>query len=250
MNLQFFFFEGDLRKLEAVTTVEMVKFVENTRGGVIFFSTKGKRSSADMMSGGDFDGDIYKIIYNKEILKYITTPDHEPYTADSVPVPPVTPQKQSQPNVRVMSRPPSFILPTPTRTEHETPSFYHSISTPSSVDSTASKLEFDYEGSDSIPPLSARGSMSEKTFVPGIATQPKNVYTRSSWVASGSSRNHANYAQSITPSKSADSSYTSPPRCRIKSVFHNPSQEADGSLKSVFDGTVHFHYFTIPAFIP
>ena len=81
----------------------MEKFVENTRGGVIFFSTKGKRSSADMMSGGDFDGDIYKIIYNKEILKYIITPDYEPYTADSLPVPTVTPQKQPPGFVRAPS---------------------------------------------------------------------------------------------------------------------------------------------------
>ena len=71
----------------AVSTVEMVSFVSKTRGGVIFFSTKGLRCTADMMSGGDFDGDKYRVIYNSEIMNFITKPDHPPYTADDPCIP-------------------------------------------------------------------------------------------------------------------------------------------------------------------
>ena len=237
-----------------MTTTEIEKFVENTRGGVIFFSTKGKRSSADMMSGGDFDGDIYKIIYNKEILKYITTSDFEPLTADIFPTPSVTPQKLPPLPPKTVSRNPSFTLPTPTKTEHEIPSYYYSVSTPSTVDSVPSKLEFEYEGVDTISlgtgnsgsSSSSSSSSSSGSFIQnnnntnGKAVQPKNVYTiasssnRSSVIIPGS--NHAKYAHSITPSKSTDSSYNSPPRRRINSVFHKRGQDADATPKSVFDG--------------
>ena len=128
-------------------------------------------------------------------------------------------------------------MPIPTITEHEKPSSYDSISTKSSVDSTASKLEFDYEGIDTTRPLSTYGSLSNIGLTSGIAMQPKNVYTRSSTASAVSSHNHVIYAHSITPSKSNDSSYVSPPRRRINSVFHTRGQEADGTLKSVFDGT-------------
>jgi hypothetical protein len=59
---------GDVRKLNAVHNDRLEKFLENRAGGVIFFSTKGQRSDADKMSGGDFDGDTYFVIFNAQIV--------------------------------------------------------------------------------------------------------------------------------------------------------------------------------------
>lgn len=35
----------------------------------MFFSTHGVRSTADEASGGDFDGDLYKVIYNRDVVE-------------------------------------------------------------------------------------------------------------------------------------------------------------------------------------
>eukprot|EP01041_Mallomonas_annulata_P003187 gene3187-6288_t len=71
---------GDIRVLNAVENAELSHYLQQTNGGVIFFSTKGRRSSADEMSGGDFDGDLYLVIYNQDVVQHVRR-DEKPYTA-------------------------------------------------------------------------------------------------------------------------------------------------------------------------
>lgn len=52
----------DIRKFNAVFCPSLADQLAHTSGGVIFFSTKGSRAPADMMSGGDYDGDQFIII--------------------------------------------------------------------------------------------------------------------------------------------------------------------------------------------
>ena len=58
------YFPQDIRKLNIVTTSDLLRrcpikgeFFRSIEAGV-FLSTKGNKSEAEMMSGGDFDGDI------------------------------------------------------------------------------------------------------------------------------------------------------------------------------------------------
>lgn len=77
------YFLGDLRKLK---TVSKAKLNERCRlkglcssksdffSGItaaLVLSTKGKKSQADMMSGGDFDGDKAWCCWNEKILGYV-----------------------------------------------------------------------------------------------------------------------------------------------------------------------------------
>lgn len=55
---------GDVRKFKAVFKAELEHLVD-----CIVFPTKGKRSSADMMSGGDLDGDKCKLSSTWYFLK-------------------------------------------------------------------------------------------------------------------------------------------------------------------------------------
>ena len=59
---------GDIRKMKIKTYRELDEFVGDRKGGVIFFSIKGRRSAADMMGGGDFDGDTFLIIYGENVV--------------------------------------------------------------------------------------------------------------------------------------------------------------------------------------
>ena len=61
---------GDIRKLKlkSCNTDKLEAFVGDRKGSVIFFSTKGSRSAADMMGGGDYDGDTFLIIYGNNIV--------------------------------------------------------------------------------------------------------------------------------------------------------------------------------------
>jgi hypothetical protein len=64
---------GDIRKLKHRLTPELEAFVGDRKGSTIFFSTKGSISAADMMGGGDFDGDTFLIIYgNNTIVQSFT----------------------------------------------------------------------------------------------------------------------------------------------------------------------------------
>ncbi|KAL1532896.1 RNA-directed RNA polymerase [Salvia divinorum] len=60
---------GDIHVMEAVYVKELEEFVGNAKYG-IFFSTKGQRSAAYEMATGDFDGDMYWISRNPELLKF------------------------------------------------------------------------------------------------------------------------------------------------------------------------------------
>uniref|UniRef100_A0A7C9APP8 RNA-dependent RNA polymerase n=1 Tax=Opuntia streptacantha TaxID=393608 RepID=A0A7C9APP8_OPUST len=57
---------GDIRPLKATHKKSLEDIVGNSKYG-IFFSTKGPRSLADQMAGGDYDGDMYWISRNPEV---------------------------------------------------------------------------------------------------------------------------------------------------------------------------------------
>mmetsp|Transcript_6434 Transcript_6434/g.6649 ORF Transcript_6434/g.6649 Transcript_6434/m.6649 type:complete len:666 (+) Transcript_6434:113-2110(+) len=69
---------GDVRVLCAVDCEKLSDFVQDTSGGVVFFSIQGSRSEGDKMSGGDYDGDAYMVIYTSKIVDYIR--QQAPYT--------------------------------------------------------------------------------------------------------------------------------------------------------------------------
>lgn len=78
---------GDVHVLEAVYVQELEDIVGNAKYG-IFFSTKGRRSVASEIANGDFDGDMYWVSRNPQLLKYF---------------------RASQPWVRVYPSPPAKI---------------------------------------------------------------------------------------------------------------------------------------------
>lgn len=65
---------GDIRLLKSVDKPDLRNFFN-----VVVFSSKGPRPSCNMMSGGDLDGDVYFVAWDKELLSYIR-PDsiHKP----------------------------------------------------------------------------------------------------------------------------------------------------------------------------
>ncbi|KAH9619567.1 hypothetical protein KSS87_000894 [Heliosperma pusillum] len=60
---------GDIRVLKATHQKALEDIVGNAKYG-IFFSTKGRRSPGDQMAGGDYDGDMYWVSRNPELLRY------------------------------------------------------------------------------------------------------------------------------------------------------------------------------------
>ncbi|KAJ1687512.1 hypothetical protein LUZ63_018902 [Rhynchospora breviuscula] len=62
---------GDIHKLQATYLPELEEIVGNSKYG-IFFPTVGPRSLADEMANSDFDGDMYWISQNPELLKKFT----------------------------------------------------------------------------------------------------------------------------------------------------------------------------------
>lgn len=58
---------GDIHILAATYVKDLDKIVGNSKYG-IFFSTKGPRSLADEMAGGDFDGDMYWVSRNPQVM--------------------------------------------------------------------------------------------------------------------------------------------------------------------------------------
>jgi len=61
--------QGDIRKAKAIDAshpaYEKLKHLVN----VIVFPSKGARPLQNMMSGGDLDGDVYMIIWDKQIVE-------------------------------------------------------------------------------------------------------------------------------------------------------------------------------------
>ncbi|XP_074344092.1 putative RNA-dependent RNA polymerase 5 [Apium graveolens] len=60
---------GDIHVLNAVYVKEVEDVVGNAKYG-IFFSTKGQRSVASEIANGDFDGDMYWVSKNNQLLHY------------------------------------------------------------------------------------------------------------------------------------------------------------------------------------
>jgi len=62
------YWPGDIRVLQAIqpkdtTIIQQMK-------NVIFFATSGIRPDVDKMSGGDLDGDLYLVVWDKRLLRY------------------------------------------------------------------------------------------------------------------------------------------------------------------------------------
>jgi hypothetical protein len=63
---------GDIQVFTAVKKLLLTLLNQKTNSGVIYFSIKGDRSPADMMSGSDYDGDQFLIFYGQnEIVSNI-----------------------------------------------------------------------------------------------------------------------------------------------------------------------------------
>ena len=65
---------GDIQKFTAVNNTELHDFVgyyNRQSSGGIFFSTKGDRAPADLLSNGDYDGDLFWICWDQELIKLI-----------------------------------------------------------------------------------------------------------------------------------------------------------------------------------
>ena len=63
---------SNIRALRAVNDDKLRQHMKNLQGGVIFFSTLGPKSDVHYMGGGDFDGDMYLVIYeNLRIIEAV-----------------------------------------------------------------------------------------------------------------------------------------------------------------------------------
>ena len=77
---------GDLHKVSVCypeALREMICGTDPTRAHGVFFSTRGGRSLADEIAGGDFDGDEYAVIAWPELVRLFVRPT-EPYTPGSM----------------------------------------------------------------------------------------------------------------------------------------------------------------------
>ncbi|KAE9464447.1 hypothetical protein C3L33_03610, partial [Rhododendron williamsianum] len=77
---------GDIHRLKAVYVKGLEEIVGNAKYA-IFFSTKGERSVANEMANGDFDGDMYWVSRNPELLDSfkVRRPWRRIYSTPSVP---------------------------------------------------------------------------------------------------------------------------------------------------------------------
>ncbi|XP_021723566.1 probable RNA-dependent RNA polymerase 5 [Chenopodium quinoa] len=71
---------GDIHILTAKYVEGLKEYVGNAKYG-IFFPSKGLRSMADEIAGGDYDGDMYWVSRNSELLKYFKP--SEPWKSNS-----------------------------------------------------------------------------------------------------------------------------------------------------------------------
>ncbi|RZC50208.1 hypothetical protein C5167_018633 [Papaver somniferum] len=76
---------GDVHVMKATYVEELVNFVGNAKYA-IFFPTKGPRSVADEIANSDFDGDMYWVSRNPQLLESFnpSSPWEQKYTAKNV----------------------------------------------------------------------------------------------------------------------------------------------------------------------
>ncbi|KAG2393883.1 hypothetical protein C9374_003647 [Naegleria lovaniensis] len=69
---------GDIRKLKAVSDPNKIQILSHLKD-VIVFSQKGQRPQASKMSGGDYDGDLFMVLWDPRLLQFEEHPpmDHE-----------------------------------------------------------------------------------------------------------------------------------------------------------------------------
>ncbi|KAJ1438196.1 RNA dependent RNA polymerase-domain-containing protein [Ochromonadaceae sp. CCMP2298] len=72
---------GDVRKLRAVRRPRLCALLKGSSNAVIVFSKLGSRSEADKMSGGDFDGDAFAVMWDPDLVDAVRTVD--PYCESS-----------------------------------------------------------------------------------------------------------------------------------------------------------------------
>ncbi|XP_062149198.1 probable RNA-dependent RNA polymerase 5 isoform X1 [Alnus glutinosa] len=87
---------GDIHVLKATYVEALESFIGNAKYA-IFFPCKGPRSLADEIAGGDFDGDMYWVSRNPQLLEYYK--GSEPWTPTSL--------MQNVPNHNVVNKEPS-----------------------------------------------------------------------------------------------------------------------------------------------
>ncbi|KAH7853241.1 hypothetical protein Vadar_000428 [Vaccinium darrowii] len=77
---------GDIHRLKAVYVKDLEEIVGNAKYG-IFFSTQGERSVASEIANGDFDGDMYWVSRNPELLENfkVSEPWRRIYSTPCVP---------------------------------------------------------------------------------------------------------------------------------------------------------------------
>ncbi|OQV00754.1 AAA domain-containing protein [Cladophialophora immunda] len=77
---------GDLRKLKAVNRPELSHLTD-----CVVFSTDGKRPAADLMSGGDLDGDTFFVCWDSELIpQAISEPAEYPGAREAIRFSPIT----------------------------------------------------------------------------------------------------------------------------------------------------------------
>ncbi|OAP58356.1 hypothetical protein AYL99_07446 [Fonsecaea erecta] len=77
---------GDLRKLKAVNRPELSHLTD-----CVVFSTQGKRPAADLMSGGDLDGDTFFVCWDPELIpEVISEPAEYPGAKEAIRFSPIT----------------------------------------------------------------------------------------------------------------------------------------------------------------
>lgn len=97
---------SDIRRLTAVRNQKLSQLYKNSVGGCIVFATQGDRSAADEMSGGDFDGDTYLVIYKNDELMETFQPIAVPFDYTLQPEStPAAPNRSAPPTSATRSNP-------------------------------------------------------------------------------------------------------------------------------------------------
>lgn len=182
---------SDIRKLKAVRNAKLNDLYKNSLGGCIVFATQGDRSAADEMSGGDFDGDTYLVIFTNDELMDKFQPILEPFDYSipmepeptpkvpvRVPVPPFSSNpspnpKQTHPNniysipqpiPKTPAKPPSVaVIPSPYYRQPEAPPAM-TLTQELNLEDTIN-AELGYRAPAVKPPVSSAAKMSARSNV-------------------------------------------------------------------------------------